>query len=156
MLIDTGAQVSLIKHKAIQNQSLINTNDQITIKSIHGSEKTIGKINTNIQENNNNIPIELHVTNNIALKEDGILGYDFIRNPAIINGPSKIITLQSKNTTTSFPIEQRENISEDNEIKLFQKINYKTKYEISPHYQINLQRVKSITRHINSHKIKIN
>lgn len=79
MLLDTGAQISLINPDVIQNKSLINTRNKTTISSIHGSENTIGEINANILKDNKNIPIQLHVTKNPILKEDGILGYDYWR-----------------------------------------------------------------------------
>lgn len=62
MLIDTGAQVSLINEKLIPNKSLINTKNKITISSIHGSESTLGNISVKILENNTNITIQLQVT----------------------------------------------------------------------------------------------
>ncbi|KAL5286157.1 hypothetical protein ACFFRR_007681 [Megaselia abdita] len=110
MLVDTGAQVSLINNKLIKNPNLINTKNRISISSIHGSEKTLGKLTTTINQGNVKIPIILHVTNNSTLKEDGILGFDVIGQRAIIDGPRKLVTMNSGITSVQFPINNKKHI----------------------------------------------
>lgn len=158
MLIDTGAQISLITDKMIKNTSKINTNNKITISSIHGTEETLGKIFTTINKNNVEIPIELHVTKNSSLKEDGILGYDVIGEKAIINGPEKTITIKSKTKPIQFEINRvlKTNTDTNEEINNFHKIEYiKENEQESVHYQENLDRVRQLTHQINDTKIKI-
>lgn len=160
MLIDTGSQISLINKKILKNESEINPQNKITISSIHGSEKTLGDINASIKQNNKTIPIQLQVTNNKFLNEDGILGYDIIGDSAIIDCPNKTITLNSKETNIKFPIRKHNNNSDINlitrEIQSLQNIEYLNTKEISPQYEINLRRVQSITEEINPNAIKIN
>lgn len=162
MLIDTGAQISLINNNIIEDQSLINKKNKITISSIHGSENTLGDISTKILKNNISIPIQLQVTKNQVLKEDGILGYDILGDKAIINGPQKTLIINSGNSLIEFPIKTKTNrinlnsINDtENEIQAFHKINYLTEEDIDPQYEFNLQRVKTITQEISEVKIKI-
>lgn len=161
MLVDTGAQISLINNKIIQDQSKINRNNKIIISSLHGSEKTLGNISTKIRKDNTTIPIKLQVTNNEFLKEDGILGYDIIGDKAIVDGPNKKLTINSEYSAVDFPIRTNDNITNINliqtpeEIQDLYQINYVTNEEIHPHYKANLQLVRSITEEISETKIKI-
>lgn len=180
MLVDTGAQISLINNKIIADQTLINPENKITIQSIHGSERTLGDISANIHKNNQVIPIQLQVTKNSFLKEDGILGYDILGEKAVINGPNRTVTINTGKSQVKFPIcsIQDLNMCELNRIQLeipetemnsklvhdtrindtiqqFQNIEYVTKNEISPTYLKNLTRTQDITQEINESKIRI-
>lgn len=160
MLIDTGSQISLINNKSIPNKALINTQNKIKISSIHGSENTLGEISANIHKDNTTIPIQLQVTKNSFLKEDGIIGYDVLGGKAIINGPTNTVTINSGNSKLVFPIKTNKrqdnrvtNITE--EIDQFNIINYLSEEEINPQYKINLRKVQSITEEISPTKIQI-
>ena len=153
MLIDTGAQISLINNKKILDKSAINTNRQITIKSIHGEERTLGEVAANIQVNQTKIPIRLQVTKNQTLKEDGIIGYDIISKGAVINGPEKRITLKNENKIFQFPICSEEN-DLATEIKTLNNIYIDSAIE-DDHYETSIQRVKAITQEIGLNQIKI-
>lgn len=161
MLVDTGAQVSLVTNKIIGNKKLINPKNKITISSIHGSEDTLGDISATIHENNTEIPIKLQVIKNTFLNEDGILGYDIIGDKAIIHGPKNTITLNSNNSVLEFPFKTNYRISSINssdmneEIQQLNNIEYLSDNEKSSQYQVNLQTVRSITHQINHSKIKI-
>lgn len=161
MLVDTGAQVSLVNKQIIENRSLINPNNKITIGSIHGSEDTLGDISAIIHEHNTTIPIKLQVIENTSLKEDGILGYDIIGKKAIINGPEKTLTLNSSSSRIKFPFRTDTEISTINlinineEIQKLCEIGYLSDNEINPQYEANLHTVRSITRQINQFKVQI-
>lgn len=162
MLVDTGAQVSLINNSIIKNPALINTENKITISSIHGSESTLGDISANIISNQANpIPIQLQVTKNKLLKEDGILGYDILGENAIINGPDKILTINSNSSYFKIPIKNHKTntqinlINIDKEIKEFHNIEYVSFNETNPEYKYNLKKVQSITQEINENQIQI-
>lgn len=166
MLVDTGAQISLINKKLITNPAIINTQNKISINSIHGTEKTLGKLTTTINKGDLKIPIELHVTENTTLKEDGILGYDVLGKRAIINGPKQLLTLKSGEKAIQYPLTKVGNINttinhtrEDNineEITAFQKIEYISQEEENKRqYNQNLERVRNITHEINDSKIRI-
>lgn len=164
MLVDTGAQISLINKNSITNPSLINKNNTISISSIHGSEKTLGNLKTTINQGNLKIPIELHVTKNSSFQEDGILGYDIIGKRAIIDGPNKTITMSSGTSAVQIPInpfkhKKINNIiinNPDEEISTLLGIEYIREAEHDTgQYESNLQLVKTITRTIDSSKIKI-
>lgn len=137
MLIDTGAQISLINNKVIDDPSIINTKNKIKISSIHGSENTMGEISTAILKDNTSIPIQLQVTKNEFLGEDGILGYDVIGKTAIINGPEKTLTINSENSKMEFPFKitpNKTNFSNTiNDRFQLNEINYLSQEEKSPH-----------------------
>lgn len=158
MLLDTGAEVSLINQKAIQDKTLINPQNRISINSLHGSERTLGDISANICKNNDTIPIKLQVTNNSFIKEDGILGFDFLGENGIVNGPTKTVTFSTRNSVMNYPFQPQSNyISTINEeIRSFFKIEYLSDEEKNPQYEANLRTVKTITRQINHLKIEIN
>lgn len=160
MLLDTGAQISLINKKVIKDPSRINIKNKIKIASIHGSENTLGDISTAILENNTTIPIQLQVTTNKFLKEDGILGYDVIGDNGIINGPEKTLTINSGHSQVKIPIKITQNRNKFNnkdiETSQLNQINYLSKQEIHPQYETNLQRVRSLTEELSDTKIKIN
>lgn len=156
MLVDTGAQISLINKQILQKKADINTNNGITISSIHGSEKTLGNIKANITKNNVQLPIQLQVTKNNALKEDGILGYDILGKSAIINGPKKILSMKAGSSFLKFPLKsETESSKPEDYMASLRNIEYLNHNEINPHYQVNLQRVQSITHEINENKIQI-
>lgn len=161
MLLDTGAQVSLINKNIIENQSLINTRNRIKISSIHGSEDTLGEISAIIQKDDTNIPIQLQVTKNSSLREDGILGYDFIGEKGIINGPNRTLTIKSDNTETAFPIKTQDfnssinRITFDNITQELYNIDYLGSNEIYSKYETNLKKVQAITYEINENQIQI-
>lgn len=161
MLIDTGAQISLINKNIIQNQSLIDERNKITISSIHGSENTLGNISAIIQKDDTQIPIQLQVTKNIALKEDGILGYDVIGEKGIINGPNKILTLKSNDKNIEFPIKTDDRIQNINlvtikeEIEELHRVEYLEYNEINPQYDVNMLKVQNITEQLDENKIRI-
>lgn len=162
MLVDTGAQISLIKNNAVPNPKFIKKDNKITIKSLHGTEETLGKIDTTIHKENTKIPIQLHVTNNPAIKEDGILGYDFISKSGIVDGPNKLLKVQEGNASVQFPIntinhqitkQERDDLAD--EVKELFNIEYMNENEIFHKYKLNLQQVQNVTQEINEHQIKI-
>lgn len=174
MLVDTGAQISLINQNIIANQELINPENKITLRSIHGSESTLGDISATIYKNNDTIPVQLQVTKNSFLTEDCILGYDILGERAIINGPNKTVTINTGNSSVHYPIcgnhpketcnnfiikpdvESNDHTNEINMIiQEFQNIDYLTRQDTNPKYCKNLNIVKKITQEINDSKIRI-
>lgn len=162
MLIDTGAQISLIKDKVLEHKLHINKDNKILIKSIHGAEETLGQITTSINKNNMKIPIQLQVTQNSALREDGILGYDIIGDTSIIDGPNKNITINSGETTMNFAIQtepSRRNkinrVETEEEFNALRNLEYLDHNEIHPNYRVNFTRIRDITQQLNQHQIRI-
>lgn len=162
MLIDTGSQISLINSEKIKDHSLIDKNNRINISSIHGTESTLGNINTFINTNNMKIPIQLQVTNNSSLRQNGIIGYDFLGEKAIINGPKNIVMINSKEGNIEIPIKQNSldhrkvnKIDINKEIDSFNKIEYLDEKEMNLQYKFNLQQVKTITHQLTETKITI-
>lgn len=105
------------------------------------------------------------MTKNTTLKEDGILGYDFIQNRAIIDGPNKALVIKSGSSYITFPFENHTtqkaqvNLIKDEteeEIRMLQQIEYLTDSEYNPEYEANLQQIRAITQEIDSQRIKIN
>lgn len=174
MLIDTGAQVSIINNKLISDKSRINPENKITISSIHGHENTLGEISAIIQKNNTRIPIQLQVAKDLALQEDGIIGFDVLGDSAVINGPKRIITFDTGNSKVDFHIKSDSSkmhistISQDNTglrqnfksklaqaIQEFQDMEYVNGDELNNGYFANLLKVQEITQEIGDLKIKI-
>lgn len=160
MLIDTGAQISLINKNVIHDPSLIKPQNKVSISSIHGTEDTLGDISAKILTNKKDIPLQLQVTKNIALTEDGILGYDVLGEQAIVDGPNKIVTINSENIKIEFPIkthpyESRMDQIFNKEIKKLYNIEYLNNIEINKEKMDKLSKVKLITQEINENKIQI-
>lgn len=162
MLIDTGSQISLINSKNIRDHSLINKQKQIKISSIHGTESTLGNIETFINKNNVKLPIQLQVTNNSALKNNGIIGYDFLGGNTIINGPENTIIVNSEKGNIAFPIKQTPAyntntnwININKEIQDLINIEYLSDHELNHQYNLKRQQVRTITHKINKLKIQI-
>lgn len=79
-LIDTGADISLIKNSSDNFQDI----DQNTITNIfgvgEGSTTSLGLVNIELATNNYIIPHNFHIVNsNFPIPTDGIIGIDFIK-----------------------------------------------------------------------------
>lgn len=171
MLIDTGSQISLIKNRIISDKSLINTENKITISSIHGSENTIGDISAFIRKNEATIPIQLQVADDLSLQEDGIIGFDVLGKNATIDGPTKTISFKTGETSVHFPINNGNRDHQINMIKLqeeenqsqelyqilqeFQEISYIDEQELKENYTANYEKVQEITHEIDESRILI-
>lgn len=174
MLLDTGSQISLINQKSISDLSIVNPQNKITINSLHGSESTLGDVKAIINKDNLQIPIQLQVTRNLPLKEDGIIGYDILSENSIINGPDKTLTMTSTNSEIRFPITEKtqennlHNVLSNPEITILSSNNQENDFTVKdllnidysceekdPKYLTNLQKVKNITHEINETQIKI-
>lgn len=180
MLIDTGAQISLINNKIVADHALINPRNKIIIQSIHGSESTLGDITAKIHKNNEIIPIQLQVTRNSFLKEDGILGYDILGEKAVINGPNRTVTINTGKSQVKFPITSNYDLDRsgfnkiqvnrqepemnykhnnypeiNNIIAKFQSIEYLNDNERNQTYIKNLSEIQNRTQEISKSKIRI-
>lgn len=81
-LVDSQAEVSLIKISSLSDDSIINTNEIINIVGVtDGSVKSLGTIYTTIFIGNTEIEIELVVVpHNFPIPVDGIIGKDFLKS----------------------------------------------------------------------------
>lgn len=95
-LVDTGAEISMIKEKIINDE--INYDKIIKIKGL-GPEifETIGQVNLNLYKDREIFFHDFHVIHGKNLIEcDGILGRDFLTKfKAIINYKTNSITLKN-------------------------------------------------------------
>lgn len=85
-LIDTGAQISLLKINAIPNNSRICFDEKINLFGINlNSTKTIGSYISDLNIGNFIFKHKFHiVSESFPIKQDGILGLDFIKNSGAI------------------------------------------------------------------------
>lgn len=81
-LVDSQADISLIKHGALNNDVPINTFNTILIKGVtDGQIESLGVIKALINLNNQNIPQIFHVVDDsFPIPTAGILGKDFFKN----------------------------------------------------------------------------
>jgi len=93
-LVDSGADVSLVKSEKLLSAVEFEPRDRVGVKSVGGSVvETDGSVEGRILEGELNVPIVLQlVSKQVDLKGDGILGRDFLRpgKPAFatVNGCS--------------------------------------------------------------------
>ena len=80
-LIDTQADISIIKNTSLYNYVNLNSNDYIDIKGItNNSIQSLGSINAQLNINGYKIIQKLHVVSEeFNIPSDGILGRDFLK-----------------------------------------------------------------------------
>lgn len=89
MLIDTGAEVSLIKREKLNPKIVINTGNKINITGVCGTSHTLGSCPGKILVGKG-IPCEFFVIeNNDGLPGDGLIGNDILSQYTNIEGPSQ-------------------------------------------------------------------
>ena len=81
-LVDSGADISLVKSYKLLGTAEFEPNDRVRVKSVEGSViETHGSIETRIREGGIDIPFHFQlVSKQVDLKGDGILGRDFFLN----------------------------------------------------------------------------
>lgn len=81
-LIDSQADISVIKKNALKNDLIINQNDVIKIQGItDGHIFSFGSIHSNLILDNVILPQNLHIVDeSFNIPVDGILGKDFLKN----------------------------------------------------------------------------
>lgn len=85
-LIDTGAQISLLKINVINNNSRICFDEKVNLFGINlESSKTIGSYISELNIGNFIIKHKFHIVQeSFPIEQDGILGLDFIKNSGAI------------------------------------------------------------------------
>lgn len=80
-LIDTQADISVIKESALNYDTSINSGDTITIKGVTSSKtESLGTTETTIILDEVDIPHTFHVVpSDFGIPSDGIIGKDFIK-----------------------------------------------------------------------------
>jgi len=80
-LVDSGADISLVKSEKLLGTAEFEPNDQVHVKSVEGSMiETHGSLDTQVLEGEMSIPYHLQlVSKQVDLKGDGILGRDFLK-----------------------------------------------------------------------------
>ena len=76
-LMDTGASISVIFSKFLQNNDSINTSRKIIINGIGGSSKSLGSVNLSLNLEDNEFKHEFLVMNDFGCGVNGIIGSDF-------------------------------------------------------------------------------
>ena len=81
-LVDTGADISLIKSTKLMGEAVFDPTRKITVRAENGSVvETYGVIEVGIQEGKFRIRFPLHLVNKqVDLAYDGILGRDFLQS----------------------------------------------------------------------------
>jgi hypothetical protein len=97
-LIDTGADISLIKSTKLLGEAVFDPNHKVRVRGVDGSiAQTHGVIEVGIQEGNFRVRFPFHLVNKqVDLVCDGILGRDFLQSTkANICYETKRITLEA-------------------------------------------------------------
>ena len=79
LLIDTGAELCLLKHKSIRDGTAYNPHLALNVRGIsEGTERTLGEINVKLTTGNFETEHKFQVTGDgVNIPCDGILGKDF-------------------------------------------------------------------------------
>jgi len=80
-LVDSGADISLVKRKKLLGTAEWEPRDRVRVKSVEGSMiETHGSLETQVLEGEVSIPYRLQlVSKQVDLKCDGILGREFLK-----------------------------------------------------------------------------
>lgn len=108
MMLDSGAQVSLVGTNVLKPEIKIDATKKVKISSIHGTEETMGEVEANILCENLKIPVNFQVMKNSPVSEDGIIGFDVLQPYAIIDGPREKLTWTSEQRKVEVPIHIRQ------------------------------------------------
>lgn len=106
-LVDTQADVSVIKHKTINFDIKIDKNDTINIKGVtDGNTSTLGRIALELDLDKYPLQHKFHVvTDEFNMPSDGILGKDFIKKyKCIINYKNYTVSFKVNNFLITIPI----------------------------------------------------
>jgi len=81
LLVDSGANISLLKSRRLLGTAEFEPRDRVGVKSVEGSIiETQGSIETKILEGSLQIPFHFQlVSKQVDLLGDGILGQDFLK-----------------------------------------------------------------------------
>lgn len=102
LLVDSGADISLLKSKNLLGTVEFEPDERVRLKSVDGSViETHGSLEVKVQEGQVEIPFKFQlVSTQVDIKGDGILGRDFLqRMRAKICYESRTLTLQSGGTS---------------------------------------------------------
>lgn len=106
-LVDSQADVSILKTSTIKQGTQVNQNQLITIQGVtQGTMRSLGSIRANIILNQYQIPQLFHlVSEHFPIPTDGILGKDFlINNNSILNYPQMNLNLNLSDLIFEIPI----------------------------------------------------
>lgn len=106
-LLDTQADISIIKQNAVDSSTFINDDDTVRIRGVtNGLVETFGTIDSDILTNITSVPHEFHVVaDNFGVPSDGIIGKDFIkRHKCNIDYENMELTFKYDNNAFSFEI----------------------------------------------------
>jgi hypothetical protein len=88
MLVDTGAQISMLKRSLIPDNSPINTDTQYKIPGITaGSIKILGSVELTLHDSGCRFQV---APEEIQLNEDGLIGRDISKDSVIRNRESYV------------------------------------------------------------------
>lgn len=107
-LVDSQADVCVIKYNAFFNYLIFNENDTIDIKGITNDLiSSFGTIYINLQFNDVSVSQIFHVVpDDFAIPSDGILGKDFIKKfKCVLDYGSMKFTMRLSNKSISIPIQ---------------------------------------------------
>lgn len=114
VLVDTGADISLIKLNSLKDGIDIDKSELRVISGVYeGDGTTIGTIQTTLKINDEQLLIKLHVVDNtFSIPADGIIGRDLLWGNTIINTKQKLIKFYGANADDNFivlPLMRRNN-----------------------------------------------
>lgn len=117
MLIDTGAEVSLIKVVKLRHDVPINENDKVKITGVCGTGYTEGSCRGHILVGKG-IPCEFQVINeNDGIPGDGLIGNNILSRYTNIEGPAHQLVFTDEGTTVQiFPNTETHALTENDKV----------------------------------------
>lgn len=106
-LVDTQADISIIKHDVLNNDVHINSTDIIRIRGVTDElVSSLGTIENEIFTNDFSVYHEFHVvSNNFGIPADGIIGKDFLKiHKCVIDYEEMSLSFQLNGKLVSIPI----------------------------------------------------
>lgn len=102
-LLDTQADISVLKYTSVSENILINSSDFVDIKGVtNTSIRSLGSINSQLNINDHTLSQKLHIVpENFNIPSDGILGKDFLKNfQCTINYNDLTLTINTRRGKT--------------------------------------------------------
>lgn len=107
MLLDTQADISLLKKSSIRNKTKINSAETVTITGVtDGQITSLGILDTTLHIQNTIIPHEFHIVpDTFSIPVDGIIGKDFMKeHKCLLNYDTMLFTIHLDGKTILIPI----------------------------------------------------